>query len=253
MIVSSKRKRDLHLPTGVPYYTVHQSGYLCLFRAHAERRQCVLRVSSHSPITPARPFPRQAPFGQGSPASNGTMSTLRLPPPFAVVSLPSLRLIPLAAAVCVPSLSATVQVSRLLFGPGRWSAGIDLLRLSARRLLALPGFQGTPLCLCHALRPRHAACPCHYGHARPLPQLRQGKLHGSRLLSWLHHMASAPTAYASRFGFPYTGKAGFRLPGKLYRTGFAYPLGSFRKFQLSVYLFAGNLLSRCPFPGATYS
>ena len=44
-------------------------------------------------------------------------------------------------------------------------------------------------------------------------------------------------AYASRFGFPYTGKAGFRLPGWLCRAGFGlrlHPLGSFRKFQSSV-------------------
>ncbi len=96
--------------------------------------------------------------------------------------------------------------------------------LTGRRS-ALPGFQGTPSYLCRALRPRHAARPCHYGHARSLPLLRPGKLHGSRLLSWFYHTASAPAAYASRFGFPYTGKAGFRLPGKLYRTGFVLPAG----------------------------
>jgi hypothetical protein len=48
--------------------------------------------------------------------------------------------------------------------------------------------------------------------ARPLPPLGQEKLM-VRVLSWLYLKASVPTAYASRFGFPYTGKAGFRLSG----------------------------------------
>jgi hypothetical protein len=61
-----------------------------------------------------------------------------------------------------------------------------------------------------------------------------------------------PPAYASRFGFPYTGKAGFRLPGWLCRAGFGlrlHPLGSVCEFQSSAFLCQPPFT--LSFPGAT--
>jgi hypothetical protein len=51
------------------------------------------------------------------------------------------------------------SIRSLLPGPGRCSAGVSLVRLISGRRSGLPGFQGSLLRLCRALRPRHAACP----------------------------------------------------------------------------------------------
>ena len=73
------------------------------------------------------------------------------------------------------------------------------------------------------------------GHARPLPLLGKEKLPGTTILSGMisHGFSARRLRFPSRLLC--TGKAGFRLPGRLYRTGFGFrlhPQGSSREFQL---------------------
>ena len=73
--------------------------------------------------------------------------------------------------------------------------------------------------------------------AMPLPQSgvapahRKSKAAAFNRFSRLHHTASALTVYASRFGFPYTGKTRFRWVASPCRMGFE-PIGLQSEFHV---------------------
>ena len=84
-----------------------------------------------------------------------------------------------------------------------------------------PRFLGSPLMplLC-SIDPGHATLPLPTRPDDIAPANQTTKATAIKSISGLIHIASALAVYASRFGFPYTGKTRFRLGGSPYRAGF---------------------------------
>ena len=218
--------------------SLNSSGYPSADVAQGSGCQGIVPVSARGPFTSARTFPRQAPFEPGSPATGGTMHALRLPPephrPF--VSLQA-RLIPLAPvglclrgcglpAVVAPPRQAWPLVRPGSAYPGAWTGA----------QAALPGSRGTPRAFALLSDPAGRARPCPTRTRPAAPPIATGKAHRKQIT----FEAQSHGCGTRRLRFPprllCTGKAGFRLPGRLCRTGFGlrlHPQGSSREFQLS--------------------
>jgi hypothetical protein len=83
-----------------------------------------------------------------------------------------------------------------------------------------PRFLGSPSCaFALLLDPGRASLPCPLRQFGVAPAGQTTKA-ATITISWLNHTASALAVYASRFGFPYTGKTRSRLVANLYRMGF---------------------------------
>jgi hypothetical protein len=77
------------------------------------------------------------------------------------------------------------------------------IRVRLRKRVRLSQVAGEPSRALAVLSdPAGRTRPCQSGRARPSPPYRKRRLAGSRNLSRLNHTASAPAAYASRFGYP---------------------------------------------------
>ena len=84
-----------------------------------------------------------------------------------------------------------------------------------------PRFLGSPLVPLPCSRdPGRAVTPRLFMALRCCPRLSDHEGHSYKSISRLIHMASVPAVYASRFGFPYTGKTRFRWGANPYRMGF---------------------------------
>jgi hypothetical protein len=125
--------------------------------------------------------------------------------------------------------------------------GHPYTRFSRWSSTGLPGSWGVLSCLCpaHRPRPRPLAMPFPQGGIAPVTQ--KTKAAAFNRFSRLLHKASALTVYASRFGFPYTGKTRFRWVASPYRMGFE-PIGLQSEFQVwwSSTLFQRSRLSLAP-------
>ncbi len=93
----------------------------------------------------------------------------------------------------------------------------------------LPGSWGVLSCLCPALRPRPRLTTMPSRQLGVAPA-RQTTKAATITISRLIHTASALAVYASRFGFPYTGKTRFRRVANPYRVGFE-PTGLHRRIS----------------------
>lgn len=93
----------------------------------------------------------------------------------------------------------------------------------------LPGSWGILSCLCPAHRPRSRLTAMPSRQLDVAPAGRTTKA-ATITISRLIHTALALAVYASRFGFPYTGKTRFRRVANPYRVGFE-PTGLHRRIS----------------------
>ena len=127
-------------------------------------------------------------------------------------------------------------------------------RTCTRRQSALPSFRVTPVSACPALRPRPRLATMPVRWFGVAPATSTTKAAATIIISRLNHTASTLAVYASRFGFPYTGKTRFRRVANPYRVGFE-PTGLHRRIssrlRQPIYSNApGFAWRQCPLPHA---
>ncbi len=187
-----------------------------------------------------RAFPRLAPSGRGSPASGGTTHALRLPAARhrRFVLLHARLMVPASAGSCPAPAGGSRPRRRPRPGLAIGHPVLGRSGTGRTKTAGSPRFPGNPSCLCRVRSPRRGGTPCQNGRPGSLPQSQQGKPAGS-ILTFEAHSHGFGTR---RLRFPlrsrYTGKAGFRLPGRLCRPGFGFrlhPRVPFATFSCSAY------------------
>ena len=184
----------------------------------------------HPPCCPTTaPYPDTALPSSGSPRVRfagfpGTMTVLRRPPAFPPHFVASVRRYHQPHALFV-------SPTKLPWERIKEGLGVTVSHLGHPKPVSLmehygpPRFLGSPLVpLPRSQTPAAPALLCLFPQSGVAPATQTTKAAAFNRFSRLHHTASALAVYASRFGFPYTGKTRFRWVASPYRMGFE-PIG----------------------------